>query len=392
MNIKEQKRGISLIVLVITIIVMIILAAAIILSLDGSNIIERAKGAQSSNDVATAKEIVALAKSEWSFERQEGYDTFREYAESKLEEAGFDMDNTYVEDSGRVLFDTAARFAKAGVEIGTEVTGYTLNSTATYTTSGKENTYDSEEDTETNPQPVTINRDAAIKWTYIGTDKEGNALIAGSVTADSPKITLGGKGGYVNGPAELDKICDAMYSTAKGTARSMNIEDVTRVLEYTGETSAYYDTDYNYVPTKNAKSIGQIAKEIGYDMSGFASNVPETGKDIATYKSDWFGINKINDVNEYNVARTDLVYPATANTKLTSTYFISSSYVGAEFAGYDGAYANFGIYHVSSSGMYGGLKFDSYSTSGYDEYAIRPVVQLTSDVQVSYNGTVATLH
>ena len=37
--VKQKKSGISLIVLVITIIVMIILAAAIILSLDGSNII-----------------------------------------------------------------------------------------------------------------------------------------------------------------------------------------------------------------------------------------------------------------------------------------------------------------------------------------------------------------
>lgn len=89
MNIKGQKKGISLIILVITIIVMIILAAAIILSLDGSNIIERAKEAQSSSDMATAKEIVALAKSEWAFEKPEGYDTLKEYAESKLKEAGY---------------------------------------------------------------------------------------------------------------------------------------------------------------------------------------------------------------------------------------------------------------------------------------------------------------
>ena len=388
-KIKQQnKSGISLIVLVITIIVMIILAAAIILSLDGSNIIERAKGAQSSNDVATAKEIVSLARSEWSFEKKEGYDTFREYAEAKLEEAGFDMDNTYVEDSGKVLFDTAARFAKAGVEIGTGVTGYTLNSTASYTTSGKENTCDPEEYTETSAQPATITRDSAIIWTYIGADEDGRAILAGSVTATTPNVLLGGKGGYINGPVELDKICDAMYSSSKGIARSMNIDDVTRVLEYTGETSAYYDTDYNYVPTKNAKTIGQIAKEIGYDMVNFANSTPESGKDIASYKSDYFLISKTADASEYNTSRADLVYPQAANTKLTTTYWLSSPCVDADFGN---GFAYFDVRYVDSDEVNDDYVFDSYDYSDCHEYALRPVVVLASDVQVSYNGKVATL-
>ena len=299
---------------------MIILAAAIILSLDGSDIIERAKNATSSNDVATAKEIVALAKSEWSFERPEGFDTFREYAESKLEEAGFDMDNTYVEDSGKVLFDTAARFAKAGVEIGTEVTGYTLNNTTTYTTSGKENTYSSATGT-----PATINRDSNITWTYIGTDKEGNSLIAGSVSADSPTVLLGGKGGYAEGPAVLDAACEAMYSSSKGTARSMKIDDVTSVLEYIGEEGSYYSPNtWEDVSTKNVKTIGQIAKEIGYDMTNFGTSMPESGKDISTYESDYYQINKTSDIKKYNTSRADLIYLAT-------TYWLSSPCVYAFF-------------------------------------------------------------
>ena len=291
-----------------------------------------------------------------------------------------------------MLFDTAARFAKAGVEIGAEVTGYTLNSTASYTTSGKENSYDMEasDGTETTTaQPATITRDSGVKCTYIGTDKEGNALIAGSVTADSPKITLGGKGGYANGPAVLDAACEAMYSSSKGTARSMKIDDVTRVLEYTGEEGVNWDTNGNEVKLREAKTINQIAKEIGYDMTGFQSSVPEAGKPIGSYKSDYYYINKTSDASEYNTARADIIYPATANTKLTTAYWLSSPCVDAYF--YYGC-AYFGVRYVSSGGVRAYYVFGSGGYSIYYEYALRPVVSLSSDIQVTYNGTTAAIN
>ena len=61
---KRNKRGISLIVLVITIIVMIILAAAIILALNGNNVVSRANQAKASSDLATFKEAYMVKKSE----------------------------------------------------------------------------------------------------------------------------------------------------------------------------------------------------------------------------------------------------------------------------------------------------------------------------------------
>ena len=92
---KSSKKGISLIVLVITIIVMIILATAIILSLNSSNIVEKAKEAKTASDMANAKNVVILAKGEWelmtSAERA-NYDDFADYAESKLQDAGYKVD------------------------------------------------------------------------------------------------------------------------------------------------------------------------------------------------------------------------------------------------------------------------------------------------------------
>ena len=63
MNIKEEKKGISLIVLVITIIVIIILAVAVILSIANNNPIENAKKARFLNDLKTIQEEINLYNS-----------------------------------------------------------------------------------------------------------------------------------------------------------------------------------------------------------------------------------------------------------------------------------------------------------------------------------------
>ena len=59
-----MKKGISLIVLVITIIVMIIIAGAIIISLNSSNVIGQANDAVEKSDLANARSIFALTYAE----------------------------------------------------------------------------------------------------------------------------------------------------------------------------------------------------------------------------------------------------------------------------------------------------------------------------------------
>lgn len=56
-----MKKGISLIVLVITIIVMIIIAGAIIISLNSSNVIDKANDAVTRTDVANLNDKLTLA-------------------------------------------------------------------------------------------------------------------------------------------------------------------------------------------------------------------------------------------------------------------------------------------------------------------------------------------
>lgn len=55
-----MKKGISLIVLVITIIVLAILAGAVIISLSNTNVVEQANDAKTKADLANAKSTVQL--------------------------------------------------------------------------------------------------------------------------------------------------------------------------------------------------------------------------------------------------------------------------------------------------------------------------------------------
>ena len=95
MNKLNNKKGISLIVLIITIIVIIVLAVAIILSVQSSGIIEKANEAKEKSDVANAKQVVAMAEAEWelmSAEEQKNKENFKVYAEEKLKEAGYKIE------------------------------------------------------------------------------------------------------------------------------------------------------------------------------------------------------------------------------------------------------------------------------------------------------------
>lgn len=101
MKIKANlKKGVSLIVLVITIIVMIILATAIILALSNSGIIGRANKAKTDSDTASLKEYVNTLKSEWLLDEAKIKDedntitSFSKYAEKKLSESGYKTDGT----------------------------------------------------------------------------------------------------------------------------------------------------------------------------------------------------------------------------------------------------------------------------------------------------------
>jgi len=398
-EISKNKRGISLIVLVITIIVMIILAAAIILSLNSSDIIGKANEAKTSSDTANKKAAasVLLAEYELALVNGETTKTPSQYVKEGLEAQGIDASDIAITEDREILVGlskAAVAFVEAGVQIGDTVTGYTLSqdvSAKSYTTSGNENTFGEDENgeyVETDPQPATLTRDESITWKYFGIDENGDALIVGSVTSTTPNIILGGKGGFINGPQELNNLCKAMYSSSMGLARSIDIADVTRVLEYTGERGSYNDENDNYIPTEYPKTINEIAREIGYDMSYFGSHTPEEGKNIEEYKSDYYLIGKTSDANSFNSSNLDivnLIYPETSN----KNYWLASQCVKAAFRW---GYAEFNVIFVDYRNVDAFCLTDTGNSPLFFVGYVRPVVELSDTVEIdSYDAVSKTV-
>ena len=80
------KKGISLIVLVITIIIMIILASAIIISLNDSGVIDNANKAKYDTLTAHEKQEVYISESLWVVQKDEKDNTYtlKTFMEEKL--------------------------------------------------------------------------------------------------------------------------------------------------------------------------------------------------------------------------------------------------------------------------------------------------------------------
>lgn len=266
------------------------------------------------------------------------------------------------------LYQNSKDAIDEGIEIGDVVTGYTLDSSKTsYSTSGKENT--APENSELSEGIANnVSQIEYETWRYIGIGEKGEILIApdmvSSVTT-SQKIILSGKGGYLYGPAELDNVCKELYSTSKGIARSMNIEDINRLLNYAGAKGSYYDASEEPILTPEAKKISKIGT-LSY------TRTPD-GTDIGNYYSNYYSIEKINVDDSVSDDLKNFVY--------TNVYYwLSSSCVVANLSQ---SRAIFYIYYVTSSTVDGRRVFYSNPYSRYDSYAIRPVVALDSTVTLS---------
>jgi len=100
----QKKKGISLIVLVITIIVMIILASAILISLSNSGIIGKANEAVKASDLKAVQNVAALAWAEAYLDKKSAIE-IESYVRAELADYG-------VTDATHII-----RFNDNGVEV-----------------------------------------------------------------------------------------------------------------------------------------------------------------------------------------------------------------------------------------------------------------------------------
>ena len=236
----------------------------------------------------------------------------------------------------------------------------------------------------------------SLTWKVLDV-KDGKIRLISSAPTTS-LIRLEAANGYNNTVYLIDKACDTLYSSNKGTAQNLKIEDIESKLSTTGISArdnyanSYVDTG-KYGGTKEFTSNLQYpniyASEIGCKAIAVADNTgntlgqsqqtsPVTGsstassrlKTIQTYWYKSMATSDFTDSKYYNL----FINNGSSNY---ATYWLSSRCVGC--------YSSYAYFDVRL--VYGGNAGNSnlFNSNGYTNgyaYAFRPVVTLSVDIQI----------
>jgi len=419
----QKKRGISLIVLVITIIVMIILAAAIILSLNNAGIIGNANKAVDETNIANVKSAADLVYADYlitGIGDKTEEDLGTEITQKLINNNTIKGNDYYIkvfEGETYVIKEgsLADKYYDKTLKIGDYVDYDASVEEKVFITCGDDDRYCAETE-------VSIKANSDIEWRVLGI--EGNRLLLTSSSTISVEETgnLGSRGtnnGQLGlyGPEDYlkleEKINEACSIYGKGkyalSSRSITVEDVDRITQYKKE---------NYIGggLGSAPSESNVVFKIPYgttlrydgSVTDEFEEVPTTswaklnlnivaypdlnGEDYFTEKANSFTHTYYeytsNDIADENVV--SLIFKE-GKTNNNLRYFLASKYTRLN----DG-FIHFGVRVVnygSISGEYlflGGRTGVDYvredeNIKSHSWAYVRPVVLLKENVYGDYN-------
>ena len=426
----KNKKGITLIALVVTIVVLLILAGVTIsLLLDENGIIAKSKDARNANRAGAIKEEITLWKAE-KFAADNGAGSHESMDDflARLKTRGLisDEDIATIKDTRKlqvgketIVFPSDAKtlvqaFKDNEIEVG-DYLNYNdyVDETKTYTTATNENGWAD--------QKYTATKDTY--WQVLGLDETGerlmlisqspikkemkqkdqteqdvgrtkirlasieNAIKLGAKepvsTIDwetTPYLVLKGAYGYVYCEKILNDI-SGIYSTSLGTAQSLTAEEINRLIgvtvDYTNK-KVYANSD----PNTNIDKWGVLGNQYTYKETDYtpesyinskANATAGTQTDPATaYYYQWGNLT-INDT-----LKTILFNGTTSDANFAKSYWLASPAVGA-----NSGVAYFGLGCVYNGYVNAGLDlFDSYGSWNAVSFGVRPVVYLESNITV----------
>ena len=220
---------------------------------------------------------------------------------------------------------------------------------------------------------ATQTGEKALKWRYMGEDENGSILLVADRPTDD-NLYLFGKDGYVNGSNKLNDLCKELYSSVIGEARSINVNDVNRVLG-ANPIGMYWNRNGYRIYNSENLTIGDIvSKQAEPPLRHLAT--PEAGKDINDYVLNYYGYKgteyKESIADEYN-----LIFENEFCKYLK--YCLASPCVYAYFSH---GYAAFDVRYVFSGYVDSYSMFNSYGDEYDAVYPVRPVVSLKSGVKL----------
>ena len=377
----ENIKGITLIVLVITIIVLLILAGVSIATLTGQNgIIAQAQNAKKQNEYATAKEKVnasIIAASSRSKKGDLDADKLIEQIKNRGGTAskrndGFPVDaivdgkNFIIDKDGNIV----EKKERPGLKVGDYINYKPDTSDGkTYSLQGIYSGYSKDQ---------TIAKET-LNWRILKIKADGSIDIISDPINNT--VRFGGSLGYNNGVYLLNDICKELYSnTSKGvTARSVNLKDMESWLTDAGKTARDKYTSQGIKYGENQTYTGGNSYtpdvynlEEDENSNHYISPTTKTSTKLETLNTKQTYYNLL--INEENFGNGAKVL------NNSSSYWVAAHYVNC-FS----YYANFGLRDIHN-GMNGGASmFNSNNRNGSSNDHIRAVVSVGSDVKINAN-------
>ena len=432
----NTQRGITLVALVITIIVLLILAmVSIKIAIDGG-LTQKAKDAVNTHNVSSDKETIGLAYSTYQIAKIQDKDYTMQEAldEQKANATATDIENGWLitfegkedspytlkkdgtiiegEEQVELLEDSLAKaYADGKLKLGDEV-AYTPASGHSYTSEkwGSSDTgsgHDIDQILSTDDYE-TSSGSKSTKWKVIGVNtKTGTVNLISAEplkikksSGNSDTYRIYGKEGYNNGVNELNKMCSVFgHGNGATGARSVNVEDLDKVLNYNKKDFVYTDEDdsakYNYkygwtttyygkrttwTPknTYEIKDTNKLDKNGDYQREGSYATFTDINGNVATDENP---ITITSNIYMYTKDQfSDKIESNTLNTIFGDNdqfrFWLASRIV---IGYYDDAV--WGLFFISSDALY---EHDLYYSDGGENgyyYYVRPVVSLKSNIQ-----------
>lgn len=255
-------------------------------------------------------------------------------------------------------------------------------------------------------------------WYILGV-KNGKLLIT---TMKCPtKVSLSGRGGYTNGIAilneEASKFTNAIY--ADGNARTIDIDDINRVIRLNPEKAISYGKDTIWQVGFEANKIRQYGNEVTYYWDVKKSSLFCSGSNGATdylsphpkgfyyptasgftrfSKSTTDGREKEEITTIRNTAYSYSPIMLQNTSKAYRLLFKNKAYwVGSQYCTYrtHPRRVVFGLFYVDDEGgssfshfLSGEILADSTGKEESWSYGVLPVVSLKSDVNIDLDGNI----
>jgi len=203
------------------------------------------------------------------------------------------------------------------------------------------------------------------------------------INSDKSPLYLSDSIGYNNGVYLLNDICNQLYASSAYVidGRNLNIEDIDKYLvsKNTSQKEFITYTKNTYYPTKWESELNSV-------INGLSNGIllrSDDGNIISNNVLTSSNISMKSNLNPISLTENGFINNVYYTIFVTSgNYWLSSRYVDTLEN-----YGTFGILKINNNSLNGSLLYDSSNNIYTDFNALRPVITLSRNINLSFNDS-----